>query len=134
MELTITHFLQKMLTSTEKNIQLDIFRENGEVLLQIFKSDDVKNWDVDFVVTQNALVFQLLFNGGKTDNKANQKRFLEAEISEDFEKVEFYNQETYFANFPITMGIETIENIVGRTIAEVYDLELLDIHVTLNAY
>ncbi|KYG81557.1 hypothetical protein MB14_13305 [Roseivirga ehrenbergii] len=128
------HFLTEISASNEKNMQLDIFRDNGEVLLQIFKSEDVKNWNIEFDVTKEALIFQLLFNKNKTENSANLSRFLNSSLSKNFQRVEFYKQETYFATFPYTIGLEIIQSTINQLISEVYNLEVMTTRATLKAY
>jgi len=122
------------LKSKEKNIQLDFYRENGEVLLQIFKGYDVSLWEVDLEFLKNDnIVYQLLFHKDKTNNDGNLKRFEDSFMYSNFKKVDFYNQEAYFYVQSINLPKE-LENKISEILNEVYDIGLDQIKLTLNAY
>lgn len=134
MQFGMEEFLNEIIISSEKNLQLDIFRINGQVLLQIFKAEDVARWGTDFKVESNALVFQLLFNNGKTDNSRNLERFKESNSFMDFEFVEFYKQNNYFLNVPTRIGVLAIMEKIVEIINVVYGLSFEETKATLNAY
>ena len=130
----LTLLIETFLKSKERNIQLDFYRKNGEVLIQLFKGYDVNLWDIDMeAIKKNDTVYQLLFHKDKTNNDENIKRFESSFLFSDFKKVEFYNQNTYFyvqsANFS-----QEVENKIIEILNEVYDLGSNRIKFTLNAY
>src|SRR5699024_10234763 len=121
------------LKSKEKNIQLDFYRENGEVLLQIFKGYDVSLWEVDLEFLKNDnIVYQLLFHKDKTNNDGNLKRFEDSFMYSNFKKVDFYNQEAYFYVQSINLPKE-LENKISEILNEVYDIGLDQIYLILIA-
>ena len=134
MYFALEELLNEMIASSEKNLQLDIFRMNGQVLLQVFKAEDVGKWDTQFKVRSDSLVFQLLFNKGKTDNQDNLERFKESMLFKDFEFVEFFKQTNYFSNVPIANGVISISEKIMKIINVVYGLRIDEARITLNAY
>lgn len=124
------------LSSSERGLQLDFFRKNGEVLLQVFKGVDVKSWPIDIGIRDsNCVVFQLLFNKQKTGNSENLKRFLEEKVFRDYEKVDFHGQNAYFKHLPISFdSYHLFEEEVQRVVEKIYCLDFGEVEFTLNAY
>ena len=124
------------LSSSERGLQLDFFRKNGEVLLQVFKGVDVKSWPIDIGIRDsNCVVFQLLFNKQKTGNSENLKRFLEEKVFRDYEKVDFHGQNAYFKYLPISFdSYHLFEEEVQRVVEKIYCLDFGEVEFTLNAY
>lgn len=67
-------------------LQLDVFRENGQVILQGFKLKAVKEWGWKVPIDQNAkgMLVNLRFDKAKTNNSDNFSRFLESDFYEKF--------------------------------------------------
>lgn len=121
------------LKSTTKNIQFD-FYHNNQIILQIFKGYDVVNWrDKPNSIDNDQTVFQLLFNGGKENNKLNLLKFKNSLIFEDFVYVNFYKQETYFYGLKITDEIELV-NYIEKIISSVYLFDIQKVEFTLKVY
>ncbi|MQP51404.1 MULTISPECIES: hypothetical protein [unclassified Flavobacterium] len=119
--------------STAKNIQFD-FYHNNQIILQIFKGYDVVNWrDKPNSIDNDQTVFQLLFNGGKENNKLNLLKFKNSLIFEDFVHVNFYKQETYFYGLKITDEIELV-NYIEKIISSVYLFDIQKVVFTLKVY
>lgn len=130
----LTLLIETFLKSNEKNIQLDFYRKNGEVLIQLFKGYDVSLWDIDMEsLKKDDTVYQLLFHKDKTNNDENIKRFEGSFLFSDFKKVDFYNQNTYFYVQPTNFSQE-VENKIIEILNVVYDLGSNQIKFTLNAY
>jgi hypothetical protein len=121
------------LKSTTRNIQFDFYHRN-QIILQIFKGYDVVNWrDKPNNVNNNQIVFQLLFNGGKDNNKLNLSNFKNSSLFNDFEYVNFYKQESYFYCVNILNEIELI-NYIEKIILSVYFFEIQKVDYTLKVY
>ena len=119
--------------STARNIQFDFYHRN-QIILQIFKGYDVVNWrDKPNNVNNNQIVFQLLFNSGKDNNKLNLSNFKNSMLFNDFEYVNFYKQESYFCSVEISDEIELV-NYIEKIISSVYLFEIQKVDFTLKAY
>jgi len=125
--------LLELKTSREKNVQLDLFRENGQVLLQLYKQSDVNNWGYNINLTdEKGLVLELSFNNAKQNNKYNFKRFKESIYIESFRTFPKVEQNSFFIGFS---GHESVEYIVSHVldiIKTVYELE--NFNFSINAY
>lgn len=129
----LNSLIKTFIESNERNLQLDFYRKNGEVLLQIFKGYDVNLWEVDIETLENDIVYQLLFHKDKTANNDNLKRFKHSALFSDFKKVNFYNQNAYFYSVPIGSS-EEIKSKIFEILELIYDLGSNQVRYTLNAY
>lgn len=129
----LNSLIKTFIESKERNLQLDFYRKNGEVLLQIFKGYDVNLWKVDIETLENDIVYQLLFHKDKTANNDNLKRFKHSALFSDFKKVDFYNQNAYFYSVPIGFS-EEIKSKIFEILELIYDLGSNQVRYTLNAY
>jgi hypothetical protein len=121
------------INSTTRNIQFDFYHRN-QIILQIFKGYDVVNWrDKPTNINNNQIVFQLLFNGGKDNNKLNLSNFKNSTLFNVFEYVNFYKQESYFCSVEISDEIELV-NYIEKIISSVYLFEIQKVDYTLKAY
>jgi len=130
-ELTIQKAVSKFLQGYERNLQLDFFRENGEVLFQVFKGKDVKQWNVEFTPTDNDVIVQIIFHPDKMNNIENLKRFFSGDFFKFFEKHEFYNQNAYFSVFN---GSKLSEAYFQQVLEEIFEISFNEIYFTLNSY
>lgn len=131
LKLVIGSFIE----SNERNMQLDIFRKNGEVLLQIFKQTDVKGWGLGINITDNkGFVVQLLFHKDKTRNEENYKSFQNSSCFNNFEKINFHGQNAYFMGIPSKIGLDSFESEIYNILNQVYSFSDESFDVTLNAY
>ncbi len=70
-------YIEKLLKLNEPNTQLDFFRNNGQVLLQVYKQKDVLSWGLGInIVAIDGLVFELHFHKAKTNNSINKTNFI----------------------------------------------------------
>lgn len=132
--LTLDNAINMFVNKRIKGLQLDFFRENNEVLLQLFKGYDVVNWDIDYVVDYNDVVFCLHFHKAKTNNFINFERFLNSNISNLFTLIKEQGQFMYYANLSSNIGVSALENEVRGIIDIVYDLNRENFIFTLNQY
>ena len=121
--------------SKEKNLQLDFFRDNGEVLLQFFKGYDIKTWE-KFIpnINEGKVLIQILFHKDKTNNNLNYKRFLDYGYPESFVKVDFHNQNTYFKIVESDFIIKNFMFELEKILQDVYGVKIEHTKYTLNAY
>jgi len=126
----INHFVK----SQERNIQLDFFRSNGEVLFQVFKQYDTKRWDTKIeLVDEKGLILQIIFNKGKTHNKENFERFSNSYLFNEFSFIEFHKQKAYFRGIPSSWNQQKVINLFNELINTVFALNS-GFYFTLNAY
>ena len=121
------------LKENSRGIQFDFFH-NKQVILQIFKGYDVINWKFKPQnVNSNDIVFQLLFNNGKDNNKQNELKFKNSSIFTSFEYVNFYKQESYFLYLNLKDENKLVDYI-EEIIKEVYIFDIQNVQFTLKAY
>lgn len=133
--MTLTNYIEILKSSKEPRIQLDFFRDNGQVLIQIFKQRDVLTWGLDIdLVDSNGLIIELAFNKAKKSNKQNYIRFTESEIFKNFTYCEKGRENSYFAGIPSKWSTKEIYNFISKIINEIYDIGNSSITYTLNAY
>ena len=124
-------FIDSFINSKERNLQLDIFRENKQVLFQLYKQYDVNRWEIRYdSIDLDSSVLELRFNREKTSNKKNKERFETSEAIKNFDLVE---KDTYFRRFDSDMDAEEIENEIIHLLKVVYEYNGQLIY-TLNAY
>lgn len=127
--------LEIIIFSNEDNIQLDIFRKNGQVLSQLYKQRDVKKWDYDILMAKdNGLILELNFNKAKTDNKNNYLRFKESSYHNKFKQFEKVKENSYFLGIEIDQPIENIEFLINDIISTVYLIGYNEYYFTVKAY
>jgi len=87
--LKLRRLLGIFLTSKETGLQFDFFdAKSGEVLLQIFKGDDVAVWNLDFDVSKDHIVFLLNSSPLKTVQGVDQSVVLgNSDIRQEFSRV-----------------------------------------------
>jgi len=123
------------MNNTEQNVQLDIFRENGQVLMQVYKQKDVTKWELGVeLVDKNGFVIEITFHPNKSKNKENIKRFLESELYKKFNKYDSIEQNSYFIGIPSNWNIKNIEDIILKILSDIFNMKIKNIHFTLNAY
>lgn len=121
------------LKSGVRGLQFDFF-QNSQVVLQIFKGYDVINWQFKpKEVNKNEIVFQLLFNNGKDNNKQNLIKFKNSSLFKNFEYVNFYKQDSYFLCMDLVDESKLIYYI-EEIIKEVYSFDIHSVQLTLKAY
>lgn len=121
------------LKSDVRGLQFDFF-QNSQVVLQIFKGYDVINWQFKpKEVNNNEIVFQLLFNNGKDNNKQNLIKFKNSSLFKNFEYVNFYKQDSYFLCMDLVDENKLIYYI-EEIIKEVYSFDIHSVQLTLKAY
>ncbi len=131
----ITDSIQVLMNNTEQNVQLDIFRENGQVLMQVYKQKDVTKWELGVeLVDKNGFVIEITFHPNKSKNKENIKRFLESELYKKFNKYDSIEQNSYFIGIPSNWNIKNIEDIILKILSDIFNMKIKNIHFTLNAY
>ena len=131
----ITDSIQVLMNNTEQNVQLDIFRENGQVLMQVYKQKDVTKWELGVeLVDKNGFVNEITFHPNKSKNKENIKRFLESELYKKFNKYDSIEQNSYFIGIPSNWNIKNIEDIILKILSDIFNMKIKNIHFTLNAY
>jgi hypothetical protein len=121
------------LGSNEANTQLDIFRENGQVMLQVYRYSDVRKWGygIDFGV-DNGYVFELLFNKSKTNNVENYARFQNSELWHEFRTFSDIEQNSFFYFLSINAGQDRFSAFVIKVLNEVYgNPENIDFQVNI---
>lgn len=132
----MTDLVQRFTELDERNLQLDIFRENGQVLIQVFKYSDVKKWDIrpDFGSHDNGYVIEVRFANGKTNNKAHLKNFENSEIRSRYQDFQELEKGSYFSFIPTTSTALELQAFILKTIEQVYGREVGTLDVQLNAY
>jgi len=131
----LIEFIQQLKETSEENVQLDFFRENGQVLLQIYKQRDVTKWKWGIDLTDNeGFILNLTFNSQKTQNKENLKRFTTSQKFKDFKSIKLFNQNSFFRGISEKKSTTETANYIIELIGEVYNIDLGTIYYTLKAY
>lgn len=119
------------LLSDEKNLQFDFFRDNGQVLFQLYKQYDVNTWDLNFESNDlNSTVIELRFHEKSTNNKLNFERFQNCSHKNKFIQV---SKDSYFMNVKSGIISTDLIQIIQELIREIFSYEG-EFHFTLNAY
>ena len=133
--MNLTNLLEILKNNKEPNAQLDIFRDNGQVLIQIYKQRDVLTWGLDIKLEDTeGIVIEILFNKIKKNNNANYLRFINSELFTHFIKIDNVKHDTWFAVFSSKWQTEEIFNFIINLINDVYKLKNSEIKFNLNAY
>ena len=85
---SLQNMIIKFIQSQERNIQLDFYLRS-QIIMQIYKLSDVKNWgfDIENQIT-NDMIIELTFKKQKFDNVNNKRRLLDSDLFEKFYKFE----------------------------------------------
>ena len=128
----MTDLVQRFTEIDERNLQLDIFRDNGRVLIQVFKYSDVKGWNNPpvFDATQG-YVSVLHFSGSKDKNLKN---FQNSKVFEYYHSFDSFGKHFYCSFTPTTSTPMELQAFLLRTIKEVYGNDVGTLDVQLNAY
>lgn len=110
-----------LMDSNESNMQLDIFRRNGNILLQGYRYEDVKKWglEIDFGNT-DGVVFELMFSPAKAGNHLNLERFENSVFKEKFKSFERVSQNSCFCFFSTQTSINDISRSISDLLNTVY--------------
>lgn len=133
-QLSLDSAIRTFVSSREKGLQLDLFRNNGQVLLQLFKGYDVVNWGIGFVPRGDDLVMMLHFKKHKTDNDLNYQRFLGSNIFARFQRVQVQGEEMYYSKSSTTEDAAILELEVREIIEKVYQFGTEKVTFSLKAY
>ncbi|MBT33128.1 MAG: hypothetical protein CMO01_26000 [Thalassobius sp.] len=121
--------------SRERNLQFDFFRNNGQVLFQVFKQSDVKKWEVKFDLDDGkGFIIIMIFNRSKIDNTSVFDIFQKNAIFKHFHKIDFYKQNTYYMNFPSSSELFELNKVINNLINEIFEIDDLGYYYTMNAY
>jgi hypothetical protein len=120
--------------SQEPGIQLDVFRENGQMLLQIGKGYDVKNWNTPLKVNSNDIILLLHFHKSKDHNSKNLLRFLNSPLFRNYERFQMQGQEMYFSKSATTLKPEILEMEIRELVRDIYELDNEEVNYSLKAY
>lgn len=120
------------ISSLEKGIQLDYLRANNQVLIQFFKSYDVKSWDAPFEIEHDSIICLLIFNQYKDENKECFNKFENHEIFKRFKAIEFYRQNVFYAS--LTNHKDSLCFFKEVLLKEVFSLKEGEYFFTLKAY
>ena len=97
----------------EPGTQLDLFRENGQVIIQIYKQRDVLTWGLEIYLDDpDGLVLEVLFNKAKKNNNENYARFIKSELFKHFAKINSIKEDSYFAVISSGWSTDKILNFV----------------------
>jgi len=119
----------------EPGTQLDLFRENGQVIIQIYKQRDVLTWGLEIYLDDpDGLVLEILFNKAKKNNNENYARFIKSELFNHFAKINSIKEDSYFAVISSSWSTDKILNFVNEVVTYIYDLNNSEIKYSLNAY
>lgn len=123
-----------LIDSNSSSIQLDIFRNNGQVLMQIFKQKNVSTWNRGIELTDSdGLIINLHFHKNKTNNFDNFKRFFDSDIFTKFKKYPI-PENSYFIGINSQYLINEIHDFILEILDTVYNLEGEAMEFTVNSY
>ncbi|HLS11660.1 MAG TPA: hypothetical protein VK050_05825 [Flavobacteriaceae bacterium] len=124
-------YLDSFKKTKRKLMQIDIFDENENILLQIFKGSDVYLWEKEFKRAvldkeiNESFIFLIQFNEVKENNLLNLCRFKESDWSSRFYKKKLYGQKFYFHILPFDDS-KIIEVKIRDILRTVYNLQKED--------
>ena len=126
--------IKAFVKSKEENVQLDIFRQNGEVLLQIYKQKDAINWNLGVELDDiNGYVAELYFNKGKTNNENNFIQFQKSSLFEEFKRPKNSNEQYYY-EISSTLSKRDIENVILHILNSAYNLENEEVFIRVSKF
>lgn len=126
--------LIQFVQSNQSNLQFDFYSRN-QIVLQIYKINDVKNWGfgIEKQIIQD-LIVELTFNKQKIDNSKNKERFLKSNLFDCFYKFDTVKEDSYWTGIDSKHDLEKIENQILGIIDTVYSLKGEKIEYTLNVF
>ncbi len=102
--------LKKENSTTE--VHFNIYRRNGDVISQMFRCKDVRNWNWPINIADNKeLILVLQFESKKKNNRKNYNSFKSSIFFQDFIRISHYDIPTFAYFIPY-----------GRTVDEIYKL------------
>ncbi len=133
--MNLINLLEILKNTKEPKAQMDIFRDNGQVLIQIYKQRDVLTWGLDIKLEDaEGIVIEILFNKAKINNNANYLRFINSEFYTNFTKIDNEKHDIWFAVFSSKWQTKELFDFIINLIDDVYRLKNSEIKFTLNAY
>jgi len=127
--------IEEFQTSFERKIQLDLFRESGEVLLQVFKGYDVLNWKFDIgEIQQTDSIFLMFFKPSRKNNENDYERLLNTEYLKDFVEVTDSDRQLFFLKVKGSESSILLHQKVEQVISDVYELPLTETNFTLRGF
>ena len=130
----LQNLIIKFVQSNQSNLQFDFYSRN-QIVLQIYKISDVKNWGfgIEKQIIQD-LIIELTFNKQKIDNDINKARFIKSNLFDCFYKFETIKEDSYWTGIDSKQDLEQIEKQILEIIDTVYSLKGEKIEYTLNAF
>ncbi len=131
MELTFLTAIELVLNSPNRNLHLNVFRPDGQILAQMYNIQDFNKWGlVELTIRQQGIVLELRFSESKTDNDENFKRFQDLSHANSFIPSTDVSDLSFFKLFPDNLGSVAIEVESRKIIDLVYgkvdaDFELI---------
>lgn len=116
-----------------ERFQLDFTRKDGQILLHVFKSPAVKNWDVQFDAGESPFILTLHFHKDKFNNDLNFEKFKKSDLFHKFEEVEFDGEVMFFGKSNARTRKELTADI-REVIRKVYGMELRDVFYFLRSF
>lgn len=111
--------------STEKNAQLDILRDNQQVLAQIYRYEDVKRWNIGVDLgNEKGYVIEIMFAKSKTNNSKNKQRFHSSNLIHQFIKFEEIEEGSYFRFINRNTSISDFEMLVYELLNNIYGMDI----------
>jgi hypothetical protein len=121
--------------SHETGIQLDFFRNNGQVLLQSFKQINVISWKLDIInIESEGLIIVIDFHKDKDNNTENYKRFIDSDLFVLFKKLDFFKRNSFYTEVSGSLSCKEIENFIHKIIFNIYNIDFNNVKFTLKAY
>lgn len=131
MEFTFLTAIDLVLDSPNRNLHLNVFRQDGQILAQLYNNQDFKKWNlIETPFVQNGIVLELRFSESKTDNEENFRRFKALRQENSFIPSTDVSDFSFFKLFPDSLGSAAIEVESRKFIEFVYgrvdaDFELI---------
>lgn len=132
---SLLQFIETFVNSNEQKIQLDIFRDS-QVILQIYKLEDVKYWGLDIEsYIEKEFIIELTFSKNKKSNSENLKRFESSEWIEKFVKIDTIKENSYWLGINKNVDIKEFEQIISSLLDSVYEFTGNEtVEFTVKAY
>lgn len=117
------------LNTKELKIQLDILRNNRQLLIQVYKQKDIINWKNTFSITDlEGCVLLIHFHKSKTNNSENFIRFKSCELYNDFVSVDFFGRDFFFLGIKSTCDLKQFNFLISRILKDIYSLNQFDLN------
>ena len=124
----LANSIKSFYNSIETNIQLDIFH-NGEVLLQVYKTNDVLKWKNDVKVEVGDIILELCFN--KNKKRSNYDKFKKSIFFDSFKKVDLEGGDVFWKQ--INSEHENLELTIVQLLSDVFEITD-EIEIYVRAY